>query len=526
MPAVSRCTRAHCSSPITTHTSSGPPRTPRHTARQLVCRSISVQSGILPQNRNGEAYQDKLDNVTKEEEEHYDKLLAENKKQAIRTPWMREGSSIPPVARARSAGAMTKGKLLTTPTRLFKLVLPLTTEDHNSDRKDVAPLALLIHPQQPLSYLERLIQSELPLFTDKDGKEKIPAIHFKAEDSMRDDEPPARDREFEEEEEEEGIEEESADSSEDTNRSATSTSFKDTSESKEAKESPNDNTDSIHTHISPHDTKSEAASALRGGPGEGGVESYSGLGRESTAESPATDTFVRWSKSTEIGDFVRDAARGKEFAVEIEGAPREIRVGVPSFGDRTYYLRMRLRKKSGEIVTMADIKKECDRLAELGAQRVAYAGFGGMVAWGGLVYYLTFMTELGWDVMEPVTYLVGLAGFVGGYAWFLLNKREASYRSAMNLTVSRRQNKLYESRGFDVRKWEYLMEEANVLRREIIAIASEYDTEWDAEKDLKDEKVVHALRQHRHKKKKSSGSQEEEPEEEQRKPKKFEGARG
>lgn len=53
---------------------------------------------------------------------------------------------------------MTKGKLLTTPSRMLKLILPLTTRDANDDRKDVEPLALLVHPQQPLSYLERLIQ--------------------------------------------------------------------------------------------------------------------------------------------------------------------------------------------------------------------------------------------------------------------------------------------------------------------------------------------------------------------------------
>ena len=155
----------------------------------------------------------------------------------------------------------------------------------------------------------------------------------------------------------------------------------------------------------------EVAATLRGGPGEGGVESYSGLGREASPsddEADPSDAFVTWSKSTEIGDFVRDAARGREFAVVIEGAPREIRVGVPSFGDRTYYLRMRLRKRAKEIASMADTKKECDLAAERGAQRLAYAAFGGMVGWLGIVYYLTFRTDLGWDFMEPVTYLVGL----------------------------------------------------------------------------------------------------------------------
>lgn len=38
---------------------------------------------------------------------------------------------------------------------------------------------------------------------------------------------------------------------------------------------------------------------------------------------------------------------------------------------------------------------------------------------------------------------------------------------------------LYEKHSFDVGKWEALIEEANALRREIKAVADEYDVEWD-----------------------------------------------
>jgi len=408
---------------------------------------------------------------------------------------------------------MTKGKLLTTPTRLFKLILPLTTSDVNSDRRDVEPLALLVHPQQPLSYLERLIQSELPTIKSEDGKERIPVIHFKAEDSMTEDVAAAG----------------NADADADADSDARQTNDEDSTanEQEQQLDEQEGPEDPSHTHLRPR-TKA-SADELRGGPGEGGVESYSALGRESPKNTNEDTPFVRWSKSTEIGDFIRDAARGKEFAVEIEGAPREIRVGVPSFGDRTYYLRMRLRKKSKEIASLADIKKECDRLAELAGQRVAYFGFSLMTGWMGLVYYLTFKTELGWDVMEPVTYLVGLGGLIGGYLWFLLNKREASYRSAMNLTVSRRQNKLYEAKGLDLKRWEYLVEEANALRKEIISVAMEYDTEYDEARDMKDDKVIEALKEHRHEKKRmrgKSGGDEQDEEEGEREPRKWEGARG
>ena len=103
----------------------------------------------------------------------------------------------------------------------------------------------------------------------------------------------------------------------------------------------------------------DEAATLRGGHGEGGVESYSGLRHEAPTDKNEQRKFVRWSSSTKIGDFIRDAAREQEFVIEIEGAPKYIRVGVPSFNNGTYYFRMRLRNTS-KISTMADIKRECD----------------------------------------------------------------------------------------------------------------------------------------------------------------------
>ena len=226
-----------------------------------------------------------------------------------------------------------------------------------------------MHPQQPLSYLERLIQSELPTVKNEHGEDKIPAVYFRAEDSQQDEIKPKKKTAEETEEHDESALEE--------------TQFEGKVE-KTGKLNPK--------------AKEEAANQSLG---EGSVERYSGLGHEGTGESRGK--FVRWSSSTEIGDFIRDAARGKEFAVEIEGAPKEIRIGVPSFNDRTYYLRTSLRKTSKKILDMTTVKAECDGAAHKSAQRVALAGAGLLAGYWYLVYWLTFETELGWDTMEPVT---------------------------------------------------------------------------------------------------------------------------
>lgn len=96
--------------------------------------------------------------------------------------------------------------------------------------------------------------------------------------------------------------------------------------------------------------------------------------------------------------------------------------------------------------------------------------------------------------------MVGLSTLIGGYVWFLYHNREVSYRSAMNFTMSRRQSKLYHQHHFDLRKWEVVIEDGNTLRKEIKAIANEYDVEWDEMEEEKNEKVVDALRKDREKK--------------------------
>jgi len=363
------------------------------------------------------------------------------------------------------------------------LILPLTTADKESDRKDVEPLALLVHPQQPLSYLERLIQAELPLIKNEKGEEKVPAVYFRAEDAAQDEIQPKKKTPDEEADDESEMDEMRFDGN-------------------------------VEKTGKIKGKAQQTAAALRGGHGEGGVESYSGSGRDAEDSEGEERKFVRWSSSTEIGDFIRDAARGKEFAVEIEGAPNDIRVGVPSFNDRTHYLRVRLRKTSKKILDMASIKKECDVAAHTGAQRIALGGFGILVAWWYAVYRLTFESSYGWDTMEPVTYLVGLSGLISGYGWFLYHNREVSYRSALNITISRRQTKLYQAKGFDLRKWEALVEEGNALRKEIKAIASEYDVDWDETVDEQHAVVTKSLKEERDKKKANGGSKGKEKDDE------------
>ena len=83
----------------------------------------------------------------------------------------------------------------------------------------------------------------------------------------------------------------------------------------------------------------------------------------------------------------------------------------------------------------------------------------------------------------------------------------------MNFTISRRQQKLYQQHNFDLRKWEILIDDGNALRKEIKAVATEYDVEWDELQEEKDEKVAEALKKDR--KKKEKGNKDEDAAEEE-----------
>jgi division protein CdvB (Snf7/Vps24/ESCRT-III family) len=86
----------------------------------------------------------------------------------------------------------------------------------------------------------------------------------------------------------------------------------------------------------------------------------------------------------------------------------------------------------------------------------------------------------------------------------------------MNFTISRRQSKLYAQKGFDLRKWEMLVDEGNTLRKEIKAVADEYDVEWDELQEEKDEAVAEALKAERQKNKKQKEKDDEEDEKEKK----------
>ncbi|KAJ6625116.1 hypothetical protein B0H10DRAFT_1942720 [Mycena sp. CBHHK59/15] len=201
--------------------------------------------------------------------------------------------------------------------------------------------------------------------------------------------------------------------------------------------------------------------------------------------SSASGQQFQWSDSTDIGDFLKDAARAAKFSICIGYVPSPstnsgdasetmIDVEVPTLADRTRFLRWRLDHVTGQLTSMEDLKRACDREAHRGARRMATAGFGVLTMYWGTVARLTFW-DYGWEVMEPITYLSGLSTVMAGYLWFLYQGREVSYSSVLDQSISARREALFKARGFDIERWMDLVTEAKGLRSEIRRISEDYE---------------------------------------------------
>lgn len=102
------------------------------------------------------------------------------------------------------------------------------------------------------------------------------------------------------------------------------------------------------------------------------------------------------------------------------------------------------------------------------------------------------------------------------YLWFLYHNREVSYRSILHMTVTKRQMKLYSQRGFDLERWEELVDEARALRREVRSIAGQYDVNWNEKHDeAGGEKVLKVLNDGEEKKRRNDVKSDAEKDEEE-----------
>ena len=83
----------------------------------------------------------------------------------------------------------------------------------------------------------------------------------------------------------------------------------------------------------------------------------------SQARTDSALTTPQWAQSTELGDFVQEAAQDSKFVIALHKqgqAPHVLPVRVPTFEQRTMHLRDRLKQITGEMQSLLEIKTKCD----------------------------------------------------------------------------------------------------------------------------------------------------------------------
>lgn len=148
---------------------------------------------------------------------------------------------------------------------------------------------------------------------------------------------------------------------------------------------------------------------------------------------------TQWSDSTDIAEFIREAAHSAKFSITVEYPPHlhsqnsvesdkpdhtgihthvndtpsqpppapppiktSLEVDVPTFADRIHYIRKRLQLLQHQLTSMDSLKHTCDHEARKGAQRMALGGFGMLIVYWGAVARLTFW-DYGWYVSHILT---------------------------------------------------------------------------------------------------------------------------
>ncbi|KAF4685895.1 hypothetical protein FOZ60_005943 [Perkinsus olseni] len=127
---------------------------------------------------------------------------------------------------------------------------------------------------------------------------------------------------------------------------------------------------------------------------------------------------------------------------------------------------------SGDIERLTALKDQRRRLLalqeeirSLALRKTSKYAIGGVVLFSvewALVYYGTYFLY-GWDVMEPITYLLALLDVIVTYGFFMLWRKDYSPKTLQQVIYSRHERKLSESRGFDLELQQAVEREIRLL---------------------------------------------------------------
>jgi hypothetical protein len=137
------------------------------------------------------------------------------------------------------------------------------------------------------------------------------------------------------------------------------------------------------------------------------------------------------------------------------------------------WLKSQSAKKQVELEQIQDklqpleqLRQELDIAATSHANRMIWAGFGGVTSIIGFKWYLTYI-YFSWDIMEPVTFFSASGMSIIALAWWITRRTDLSEGSFYNYFYASKKAKLFRLRKFDEKKFYELSSSLKQCKKEI-----------------------------------------------------------
>uniref|UniRef100_A0A6B2L5Z2 Calcium uniporter protein n=1 Tax=Arcella intermedia TaxID=1963864 RepID=A0A6B2L5Z2_9EUKA len=118
-------------------------------------------------------------------------------------------------------------------------------------------------------------------------------------------------------------------------------------------------------------------------------------------------------------------------------------------------LRSELHKLLPLYLPLNNVKQDLDVRAEKKAKRWMAGALAYLTVQFGLLARMVWI-DFNWDIMEPITYFVGVFTMMGGYLFFVLYNEDYTYKALENRQRMLALKKLYISEEFNWQKWNAL----------------------------------------------------------------------
>jgi len=127
-------------------------------------------------------------------------------------------------------------------------------------------------------------------------------------------------------------------------------------------------------------------------------------------------------------------------------------------------LRQQLETLLPQYLPLNELKKQYDVRAERNAKWWMKGALVYLTIQFGILARMVWI-DFNWDIMEPITYFVGVFTLMGGYIFFVLYGEDYTYKALENRQRLLALKKLYISKEFNWQKWNTLHQQVEGLKK-------------------------------------------------------------